>query len=80
MTKPREIRTAAALLSTASGEAHKVSLRLASAVNVLRSPSYDEQAELMAYDDMKAAAEIMATIQTLIIEATDCMANVGARS
>lgn len=77
MSKPTQVRTAAALLTTASGEAHKLSLCLAGAVNSLKAPVYDTEAALSAYEDLRAAAERLETIERIMTEAADGLQAVG---
>ncbi|MFN3686565.1 hypothetical protein [Salinarimonas sp.] len=78
MKKPIQVRTAAALLTTASAEAHKLSLCLAGAVNSLRAPAYDSDAAIEAFTDLQAAAEILETIERIMGEAADGLARVEA--
>ncbi|RST85597.1 hypothetical protein EJC49_14945 [Aquibium carbonis] len=78
MSKPTQVRTAAVLLTTASGEAHKLSLHLAGAVNSLRAPAYDLEAAQSAYEDIQAAAERLRTIERIMTEAADGLARVEA--
>ena len=77
MSKPTQVRAAAALLTTASAEAHKLSLCLAGAVNSLRAPTYDADTALEAYTDLQAAAEILETIERIMTEAANGLAEVG---
>jgi len=79
MKKPTQVRAAATLLSTASAEAHRVSLCLAGAVNSLKAPVYDAEAALAAYTDLQAAAERLDTIQRIMTEAADGLAAVGVQ-